>query len=149
MMVSLDEFFAARDWTAIEAANGWKVTRDADDGARVILELSARDGERYRVLFVCDGYPDAAPSVAFVNVEGSKSDPRAWPRGDQDFHQEVKQPPNSFLCMPLTREGLVHHPDWATNSAARSWNGGSHTLMDLFNRTQRLLGEHHYLGRGQ
>lgn len=148
-MESLDEFFAARDWAAIEAVNGWKVTRDAEDGARVILELNARDGERYRVLFVCDGYPGAAPSVAFVSVEGSKADPRAWPRGDQDFHQEVKQPPASFLCMPLTREGLAHHPDWATNAAARPWKSGVHTLMDLFNRMQRLLGGPHYLGRGQ
>lgn len=148
-MESLDQFFAARDWTAVEAANGWTVTRDAGDSARVILELSARDCERYRVLFLCDGYPAAPPSVAFVNAEGAKSDPRAWPRGDQEFHQEVKQPPNSFLCMPLTREGLAHHPDWASNVAALSWKSGVHTLMDLFNRIQRLLGGPHYLGRGR
>lgn len=149
MAETLEEFFVARDWGAIEDANRWIVTRDARDGARVTLELSACDGERYRVLFLCDGYPAVAPSVAFVNEAGSKADRHAWPRGDPEFHREVKLPPASFLCMPLTREGLAHHADWATKAGVDAWKGDTHTLMDLFNRVHRLLTGPHYVGRAQ
>jgi hypothetical protein len=148
MPQSLDEFFAGRDWPALEAAAGWTVTRDPQDNVRIVLVVSARDGESYRVLFLCDGYPDVAPSVAFVNEHGSKADPSAWPRGSGAFFDEVKPPPSSFLCMPLTREGLHHHPDWA-RSAAGAWNPDAHTLMDLFNRMQRLLNSDQYEGRGR
>ena len=147
MSSALDEFFAARDWTAIEAATGWSVVRDEEDSARVLLSLKARDGEPYQVQFLCDEYPQRAPSVAFVNAAGSKSDPRAWPRGDGEFFQEVKPPPWSFVCMPLTREGIALHADWLT-SGVDVWNPARHTLMDLFNRMQRLLNGPYYQGRG-
>ena len=147
-MQSLDEFFATRDWSALQAATGWSVVRaGGDDQTKVFLTVVAKDGERYRVFFLCDGYPNQAPSVAFVNDDGSKLDPRAWPRGDGEFFNEVKPPPNAFLCMPLTREGLAHHPDWA-RGAVGAWNPTVHSLMDLFNRIQRLLNGDHYQGRG-
>jgi len=147
MAPSLDEIFAMADWLAVQRAAGWKATRDPEDPDRVVLDISARDGEHYRVLFLCDEYPRRSPSVAFVNNEGSKMDPRAWPRGDQEFLKEVKPPPNSFLCMPLTREGLAHHAEWA-RTAVGAWNPEVHTIMDLFNRVRRLLHGDHYLGRG-
>lgn len=148
MRQSLDDFFSTRDWPSIESATGWLVVRDPDDAARVFLTLTARDGQSFRVLFLCDRYPDLAPSVAFVNADGSKSDPVAWPCGDSIFLEEVKPPPASFLCMPLTREGLAHHPDWAT-SGTGAWNPDVHSLIDLFNRMQRLLGGDSYQGRGK
>jgi hypothetical protein len=147
MSSELDKFFACHDWAVIEATTGWKVTRDEQDAERVLLDLVARDGERYLVLFLCDGYPKLAPSVAFVSVEGSKADPKAWPHGDNVFLEEIKPPSSCFICMPLTREGLRHHPDWATSQVG-AWNPSVHTLIDLFNRMQRLLSSDHYLGRG-
>jgi hypothetical protein len=145
---ALDAFFATHDWPKILTATGWGVQRDPEDPARIFFETKARDGESYRLLFLCDSYPTTAPSVAFVNAAGSKSDPLAWPRGDGTFFEEVKPPPNSFLCMPLTREGLAHHPDWLLSPTARPWRADAHTLMDLFNHVQRLLNSEHYQGRG-
>ena len=147
-MDALDAFFASRDWPRIIAVTGWLVTRDEADRARVQLGVQARDGDVYRVLFLCDGYPSVAPSVAFINEAGSKADPASWPWGDATFLQEVKPPPNSFLCMPLTREGLAHHPDWARSPEAQPWRGDVHSLMDLFNHIQRLLNSEHYCRRG-
>ena len=147
MARALDEFFSSRDWPTLQEIAGWRVERDAEDTERVVLSLPARDGELYRILLLCDGYDSVAPSVAFIDEQGSKGDARAWPRGDAEFFNEVKPPPNSFLCMPLTREGLQHHPDWSA-SDANAWKPGVHTLMDLFNHLKRLLNGDHYLGRG-
>lgn len=146
--MSLDKFFASRDLGVVQRSSGWKIERSATDAEVVFITLNARDGERYRAMCLCAGYPNTPPSVAFVNDDGSKADPRAWPSGNQAFHEEVKPPPNSFLCMPLTREGLAHHPGWRDDPAAKAWNGARHTLMDIFNHLQRLLMSSNYLGRG-
>lgn len=149
MAQTLDEFFAAHDWGAIEAATGWRVSRDRANQSLVRLYLSAkRDGERYIALFSCDGYSNLAPGAAFINEEGSKMDPKAWPTGTKEFLDEVKPPPNSFLCMPWTREGLASHGDWRQTPAADPWDGNRHTLMNLFNRAQRILNGPYYTGRG-
>lgn len=146
MRESLDEFFARQDWPRIEASAGWVVRRDPDDPERLILTVRATDEERYHLLCLCDGYAKRPPSVAFVNGEGSKDDATAWPTGDSEFLSEVKPPPSCFLCMPLTREGLQHHPDWAAKGIA--WDPERHTLLDVFNRVQRLLVGPNYRGRG-
>lgn len=149
MSQTLDEFFAARDWNVIEAATGWKVVRDGANPHLVRLHLSAKDGQAYIVLFVNDGYSQAAPSVAFINDEGSKVDPKAWPTGTKEFLDEVKPPPHAWLCMPWTREGLAAHAvDWSRNAATDCWDGDRHTLMDLFNRMQRMLNGPYYTRRG-
>lgn len=143
MAAGLDDFLRAHDWDLLRRVNGWDIERHRD---LVFFSLVARDGERYRTRFECSGYPDEAPSVLFVNTEGSTLDPTAWPRGTANFHAVVKPPPHCFLCMPLTREGLQHHGEWRTTRAA--WNPGRHTLMDLFNYLQRLLDSTDYQGRG-
>lgn len=140
------EFLAKHDWELLRAIKGWQVERDDANPDVVRLTLSARDGERYTVRFVCDGYPAAAPSVAFVNAEGSSADRKAWPAGNDAFHQVVKLPPASFLCTDLTREGFAHHPDWVNRPTA--WKGDTHTLMNLFNYVQDdLLNSANYQGR--
>jgi hypothetical protein len=144
---ALDAFFAERDLIALGKAAGWIVAR-ATNSEVVYLTLNARDGQTYRVQCACDGYPSIAPSVKFVDANGSSSEPVAWPKGAGSFHEEVKPPPNCFLCMPLTREGLHHHPDWRTNPDAEAWNGERHTLIDIFNRLKRLLNSPNYVGRG-
>ncbi len=145
MATPLDDFFQKHDWELLRKINGWAVDRREE---LVFLELSARDNARYRVKFVCDDYPMKAPTTAFVNGENSQQDPTAWPKGNQAFHEVVKPPPDCFLCMPLTREGLQHHGDWITNTGVDSWNANKHTLMDLFNYLQRLLNSDDYLRRG-
>lgn len=147
MVQTLNEFFTSRDWAQLQAATGWKVSRDPDDVERVFLVLPARDGEVYRVLCLCDGYPQTPPSVSFVDEKDSKTTRSAWPRGNAEFDREVKPPPNCFLCMPLTREGLAHHQEWKTNPAADAWNPTRHSLMDIFNRVHRILNGTDYLGR--
>ena len=139
----LDQFWLSQDWMKLERLNGWKLKKDGD---RVILDLHARDKELYTVLLSCENYPAEAPSVVFVNSEGSRLDPRAWPRGTASFMDIVKPPQNCFLCMELTREGLQHHPDWRTQEKA--WHKDRHTLMDLLNFLQRLLNGADYEGRG-
>lgn len=142
MSTPLDDFWAAHDWVALERVNGWVVSRE---GERVRLSVLARDGERYLVQLGCDGYPATAPSTVFINEAGSARDKRAWPVGTGKFHEVVKVPDNCFLCMPLTREGLAHHPDWKGQPGA--WNERS-SLLDLFNYLRRLLNGPDYAGRG-
>jgi hypothetical protein len=148
MAQSLDEFFAARNWPALEALRGWSVARDENDRDIVYLRLKARDAEAYRVRCVCDGYPATPPSVAFVNDEGRKDDHAAWPKGTGELDQEVKPPDACFLCMPLTREGLAHHgEEWRKTFPDQCWNGDKHTLLDIFNRVHRILHATFYTGR--
>ena len=144
----LSDFLAAHDWDRIKRVNGWRLSRRDEDPDILIFELQAMDGEEYRALVECSGYPDQAPSVVFVNDKGSASDPRAWPKGTGRFHEVVKPPPHCFLCMPLIREGLAHHGDWRDNPRVRAWNSQVHTLMDVLNYLQRLLHSQDYQGRG-
>jgi hypothetical protein len=143
MAQTLAQFFTSYPAEAFKSANGWAVDREGD---LVQLHLVARDQERYTVLFDCYGYALEAPGAAFINREGSKNDLTAWPKGNSRFYDWVKHPPNSFVCMPLTREGLSRHEDWRNNSSLR-WDGEKHTLLDLFNFFHRLLQSPDYEGR--
>lgn len=143
----LEAFLAAHDWDALRRLNGWELTRWAGAENLLRFSLTARDGERYHLLLDCSDYPDSAPSVVFVNDQGSKTDPRAWPAGTPRFYEVVKPPPHCFLCMPLTREGLTHHPDWNQDPQAKPWNKDANTLMDVLNYIDRLLGSKDYIER--
>lgn len=143
--MTLDEFMAAHRWDALEAINGWRVRREGD---RVEFDLRARDGEPFTVRLMCDEYPRLAPSIVFIDAQGSPSAQSAWPKGNGRFFEVVKPPPNCFLCMPLTREGLAQHPNWLTGPATKPWNAQRSTLMDVFNYLQRLLSGPDYAGRG-
>jgi hypothetical protein len=145
MADTLTEFFAAQKWDAVSKVAGWHVERDAENTDVVRLTLPARDGERYILRCVCDGYPKEAPSVKFATADGDVSVTSAWPAGDNLFHEVVKLPPASFLCTDLTREGFAHHGPWRGKSNA--WDENTHTLMDIFNYVQRMLNSEHYLKR--
>jgi hypothetical protein len=142
MASDLDAFFDGADLAFLERANGWQISRSED---LVFMKLTARDGERYRVRIGCDGYQPRPPSVAFVDDAGSVGTAQAWPTGAPTFLEVVKPPPNCFLCMPLTREGLQHHPDWIRQPGA--WRAAN-SLNDLFNYLHRLLNGPDYTGRG-
>lgn len=146
MPESLEEFFSngARDWETIKQMNGWEIQRE---DVIVTFKLSARDGERYIVRLVCDHYPDHPPAVSFINERGEKNDVRAWPRGNNVFHNDyVKIPPVSFICAPLTAEGVQHHPNWSN-----VWKSQGCSLMDVFNFLHALLNDpkYGYEGRQQ
>ena len=143
-MSELEQFFARADLPVLLGMTGWSLERR---GEVVTFGVTARDNERYRVRLGCDGYPASAPSALFINAEGQSADPRAWPHGDAGFLSVVKPPPNCFLCMPLTREGLAHHNHWK-NENVNAWNPNVHTLLDLLNYLQRLLNSQGYLRRG-
>ncbi len=143
--MTLAEFLAAHPWDALEVANGWRVRRDGD---RVEFDLTARDGEPYTARLLCDDYPRRAPSVVFVDAQGSPSTPKAWPKGNGRFLEVLKPPPHCFICMPLTREGLAHHTNWLSDHTMNPWNAERSTLMDVFNYLQRLLSGPDYTGRG-
>ncbi len=142
--MTLDEFMASQDWNLLKVVNGWVVTRDGD---RLQFGLTARDEERYIVRLLCDDLPRRAPSVVFVDAAGSSSTMNAWPKGTGRFHEVVKPPPNCFLCMPLTREGLQHHPDWLQSPAITAWRGDRSSPIEVFNYLQRLLTSDDYAGR--
>jgi hypothetical protein len=140
---AIDKFMASHDWALLERVKKWKVQRKGDV---VRLSLCARDGQCFFLQCACSGYPERAPSVAFVNEEGSKSDPRSWPAANKSLQDIIKPPPNSFLCMSLTLEGLAHHKDWAGDPSKQPWSP-KNTLMDVFNVVQRLLDHPDYNGR--
>lgn len=142
----LDDFFQSIDWEKVSRINDWKVTKSNE---LITFHLKARDEENYIVQFLCDNYPTSAPSVLFVNETGDKTDKLAWPTGDNDFLGHIKPPPNCFICMPLTLEGLQHHRDWVNNPSVDSWDPNKHSLLDIMNFLQRRLKSNHYLGRGR
>lgn len=148
MSDKIAEFLAAHDWDMLRAVKGWEVERDSGAPDVVRLTLSARDGERYTVRFLCDNYPITAPSVAFIDATGSALNRIAWPAGNTAFYEVVKLPPQSFLCTDLTREGFAHHPNWVGMPTA--WKAETHTLMNLFNYIQDdLLNSNNYEGRAK
>ncbi len=147
MASPLSDFLRAQDWATLRRLNGWDLQPWNDEDDLLLFRLKARDGEEYRALIDCTGYPTDPPGVVFVNEAGASSDPCAWPYGDSDLDGIVKPPPNCFLCMPLTREGLRHHPEWIRNQEARPWDGTRTSLMDLLNFLHRLLHSSHYKRR--
>jgi hypothetical protein len=148
MSDKIGDFLASHDWELLRTLKGWQVERDTIATDVVRLSLSARDGERFIVRFLCNGYPDNAPAVVFVNAKWSSADRTAWPAGNTAFYLVVKLPPESFLCTDLTREGFAHHPEWLNRPTA--WKSSTHTLMDLFNYIQDdLLNSINYEGRAK
>ena len=143
MKTKLDLFFENTDVPALERANNWSIKRDGD---LVFFELPAKDFDVYRLRIECDEYDEKAPSVVFVDAEGSRLNPRAWPKGGQALLEIVKPPPNCFLCTELTREGLQHHTNWKALESA--WCTRKHSLLDIFNLLHRLLRSAAYEGRG-
>ena len=142
-MSDLDDFWNQLDRDFLKEHKGWEFERD---GNLLYLSLSARDGERYRIRFGCDGYRTRPPDPMFVDADGSKTAVTAWPRGNDNFYQYIKRPPDCFICMPLSRNGLERHQEWLT-SGVGAWNPATHSLFDLFNFFQRLLDSTDYSGR--
>lgn len=142
-MASLEDFLATLDLGMLEKANGWVIRRE---GVLVRMTLRAGDGAKYTALIVCDGYPTTAPSVRFVDAYNNPNVRCAWPNGTPEFLEIVKPPPNSFLCMPLIREGLQWHNEWRTDSIKNPWTE-ENTIMDVFNFLERLLNGKSYTGR--
>lgn len=143
----LGEFLSQHDWELYSRIKGWKVERDTVDTNVLRFYLRARDGEQFTVRCVCDNYPEHAPSVKFINVQGSTEDKAAWPRGNNQFHEVIKLPPESFLCTDLTREGFAHHNEWVNKPTA--WNGTVEALMTLFNYINDLLNSKDYESRAK
>lgn len=142
-MSPLDDFWQRHDWRLLQNINRWEISREGD---LVYLTLEARDREKYRLLCLCDGYPQRPPGVVFVDSNNNKMARQAWPRGNHAFMEVVKPPSNCFLCMPLTREGLQHHREWVNNPAVNPWNE-TRTLIEIFNFVQGLLRSKDYEGR--
>ena len=44
MALTLDEFFASRDWDVIERATGWTIVRDKENPCVVRQHVTAKDG---------------------------------------------------------------------------------------------------------
>ena len=147
MASQLDNFLAQLDLERLQRVNGWIVKRSVDNPDIVLFTVRAKDDNEYIARCEGAGYPDVAPSVVFVNGEGSKTEPKAWPAGTPLFGQIVHPPPECFICTSLIREGLAHHPDWKTDASKDPWNPSKHTLMDVFNLLTRLLTGPEYTGR--
>lgn len=143
-MSDLEAFFATFDIELVQRMNGWKIHHE---GELVYFTLPARDEEEYTALIICDGYRQVAPGVAFIDEAGSKLVSAAWPAGDAYFADYVKPPPASFICAPITREGLEHHTEWKQNPSVSPWNPTLHDLSDVLNFLSRLLRSPHYSGR--
>ena len=143
-MSDLDGFWDALDREMLARIQGWQFQRDGDV---IYFSLAARDGERYRMRIDCDGYRSVAPDPVFVDSGGAKTTKPAWPKGNNDFDQYIKPPPNCFICMPLSRSGLQHHQEWRSQEGVDVWNPAKHSLFDIFNFFQRLLNSEHYQGR--
>jgi hypothetical protein len=129
------------DWAAVHGGSGWQAERVDEVG---YITMSARDGVAYRLRLECKGYPQKAPSAAFADEKGLVSNVKAWPKGSGDFGSAVHPPPDTFICTPLTREGLEHHPEW--KSRADPWSVDKH-FLDVANYVQRLLSGPTYGGR--
>src|SRR5690348_14668555 len=143
-MTDLDDFWTGLNFEQLKRVHDWDFEREDH---LVYVLMPARDGERFRILFLCDGYRARAPDPVFVDSEGSKMNKNAWPRGDSSFDQYVKPPPNAFICMPLSRAGLERHAEWRNDPKADPWDPKKHSLLDQINFIHRLLHSTQYQGR--
>lgn len=142
-MSDFDDFWNKLDRDLLKAVKGWGFKRDGDV---LYFSLPARDGERYRIRIGCDGYRAQVPDPVFVDANGSTTVMSAWPKGSDNLYQYIKRPPDCFICMPLSRNGIQRHQEWLTSNVG-VWNPAIHSLFDLFNFFQRLLDSSDYLGR--
>jgi hypothetical protein len=113
------------------AERGWAV--QTHDGLVVVLDLtSAVDKEVYRLQLACLGYPDRAPSITLVDPATGRSNVvRAWPACD-GFR------PPTDICMPLSAEGFVVHPEWMNDPALR-WSSSGNPLLRVLEEIQAHL----------
>lgn len=87
----------------------WSFDRRADLEVWVTVSPRGHDSERFVARLAWNRYPDAWPSVQFVDPEtGKLNAPKAWPTG-RGF-----RPPND-ICATWTAEGHAIHPEWAND----------------------------------
>lgn len=102
--------------STLEATDGhrWQVTCEPDTLVVFVALRPKETNDRYGLrLDFGDSLSAGPPSVRFCHPDthalGQSTD---WPAGLDDY---FKAPPNNghgWICMPVTREGLHHHPEW-------------------------------------
>ena len=129
------------DVRAVASDSGWTV--DGPDGLVVRVTMRSRvDAQSYCLRLVASGYPDDPPSIACIDPgSGSVHVQAAWPQC-QGF-----RPGNQDLCMPLSAEGFVAHPEWR-NDREKNWNPSGNPLLRVLDELQLLLNDPtKYMGR--
>jgi hypothetical protein len=119
---------------AVATETGWSVDGPSDLVIRVTMR-SRVDAQSYCFRIIGNGYPEQAPSIACIDPEsGSTHVQSAWPQC-QGF-----RPGNQDLCLPLSAEGFVAHPEWR-NDAEKKWNPVGNPLLRVLDELQLLLND--------
>jgi hypothetical protein len=93
--------------TFVSEVGGARIEPPVVEGRDVFVALRARDEERYLLRISVEAYLVEAPSCHFVNAEGMRDDPAAWP--DDAPGTPFRTP--VFLCTRPVREYYVRHPE--------------------------------------
>ena len=120
---------------------GWKITCTETTTLEVEL-ASAIDGQGYSLRLIWPEYPHQPPSITcFDPATGQVEVPSAWPKC-AGF-----RPGNWDLCLPLSAEGFVAHPEWRRDPSKR-WNADGNALLRVLDELQTILNStSHYRGR--
>jgi hypothetical protein len=101
------------------SANGGRLVRDEADASIYWLNMRPRSepAERYVARVAWRVYPQAAPSVLFVDeIGGRLGVMRAWPKING------YRAPND-ICKPFTTEGYALHSEWRNGPDAWPTDG--------------------------
>jgi hypothetical protein len=90
------------------------------------------------------GYPQLAPTIMLWDATlAQKMNGPSYPKGERV--QQVIQPGLDYLYCAYDRQGLVGHPEWATQYPRSSWNA-KRDLTFVLDKLSDLLTSDDYVG---
>lgn len=122
-----------------DPSDRWAAVLVAALEVHVTMSPAAHPTENFVARLVWSRYPDAAPSVTFIDPATGRSDiPQAWPTGGP-FR------PVMGLCCNYTAEGFGLHQEWIKDPRFR-WRADGNVLLKVIRLLQEDL-DNHYAGR--
>lgn len=89
-----------------------------------VIDVAARNGQRYSLRFECSGYPEQAPTAMPWDVaKGQMLAAELWPKGgrvSQVFNPSWKN--GAALYLPCDRESVAGHPNWVAEYPSQLWD---------------------------
>lgn len=128
--MSFDELALKADFDALptgddrDEADRWSASLVAPLEIRVTLSPVTHPSELFVARLLWSRYPDAAPSLVFVDPATGRTDvPSAWPTGGP-FRPVIG------LCCNYTSEGFGLHPEWVKDARLR-WRTDGNVLLKV------------------
>jgi hypothetical protein len=113
---------ASGRFLAGQARGRWSLIELAHPHA--VIDVAARNGQRYALRFECSSYPEQAPTAMPWDVaQRQMLAPELWPKGGrvtQVFNPGWKN--GAALYLPCDRESIAGHPNWLSEYPSQLWD---------------------------